>query len=103
LQTRFDPIEFGHLEKFSLLEGTEKLAFAHGFGRAVVQLVQHPHLEQLLVTHTHLGRQTGWAMLLSSSIKDDKQTREHAYAQQGTHMPEEEEGRRRRDEPGTNI
>eukprot|EP00123_Amoebidium_parasiticum_P018100 comp24100_c1_seq1/m.43517 comp24100_c1_seq1/g.43517 ORF comp24100_c1_seq1/g.43517 comp24100_c1_seq1/m.43517 type:complete len:308 (+) comp24100_c1_seq1:5498-6421(+) len=64
LQTGLDPVELSGLEELCGLKGAEHVALLKGLGGAVVQLVQHEALEQLLVRHTHLDRLVGRHVLL---------------------------------------
>jgi hypothetical protein len=52
-QADFDPIECGLLEELGLLERTEQELLIERLGRTVMQFIQHPALEKLLIRDTH--------------------------------------------------
>mmetsp|Transcript_14739 Transcript_14739/g.38930 ORF Transcript_14739/g.38930 Transcript_14739/m.38930 type:complete len:664 (+) Transcript_14739:435-2426(+) len=64
LQTDLDPVQLRALEELGGREDVHQVALVEGLRRAVVQLVEHPHLQQLLVGHTHLHWVVGRAVLL---------------------------------------
>mmetsp|Transcript_33281 Transcript_33281/g.109100 ORF Transcript_33281/g.109100 Transcript_33281/m.109100 type:complete len:1053 (+) Transcript_33281:4096-7254(+) len=64
LQADLDPVQLGALEELGGRENVHQVALVEGLRRAVVQLVEHPHLQQLLVGHAHLHRVVGRAVLL---------------------------------------
>lgn len=56
LQAGLDPVELRDLEELGGLEGLEEVLLVLVLRGAVVQLVEHQVLEQLLVAHAHLHR-----------------------------------------------
>mmetsp|Transcript_20098 Transcript_20098/g.58313 ORF Transcript_20098/g.58313 Transcript_20098/m.58313 type:complete len:589 (-) Transcript_20098:72-1838(-) len=64
LKPDLDPIELCALEELRCREDVHQVALVQGLRRAMVQLVEHPHLQQLLVGHTHLDRVIRGAVLL---------------------------------------
>ena len=70
LQPHLDPVELGALEELGCLERLEKVLLVQRLGRAVVQLVEHPALEELLVAHAHLDRVVRRAALVEPAVHE---------------------------------
>mmetsp|Transcript_26458 Transcript_26458/g.83860 ORF Transcript_26458/g.83860 Transcript_26458/m.83860 type:complete len:710 (-) Transcript_26458:29-2158(-) len=64
LQPNLDPVQLRPLEELRGREDVHQVALVQRLRRPVVQLVQHPDLQQLLVRHAHLDRVIGGAVLL---------------------------------------
>lgn len=64
LEASFDPIKLRQLEELGLLEGAEQVTLVLGFGALMVQAVENPALQELLVADTHFNRVSLWAVLL---------------------------------------
>lgn len=63
LQSCFNPIQLGDLEKLSCLELAKKALLVHGLGRTMLDLIEDIALEELLVRNANFDWLSGWAML----------------------------------------
>mmetsp|Transcript_889 Transcript_889/g.2132 ORF Transcript_889/g.2132 Transcript_889/m.2132 type:complete len:706 (-) Transcript_889:1206-3323(-) len=63
LQPDLHPVEFRPLEKLGRGENVHQVALIEGLGWTVVELVQHPDLQELLVRDAHLDGVVGRAVL----------------------------------------
>ena len=63
LQSCFNPIQLGNLEKLSGLELAKKALLVHRLGRTVLEFIEDIALEKLLVRNANFDWLSGWAML----------------------------------------
>ena len=64
LQPGLDPVQLSQLEELRLLEGSEEVTFILSFRSLVVQTVENPALQQLLVADSDLHWIALWTVLL---------------------------------------
>mmetsp|Transcript_26833 Transcript_26833/g.45004 ORF Transcript_26833/g.45004 Transcript_26833/m.45004 type:complete len:337 (+) Transcript_26833:5589-6599(+) len=69
LQPRLHPVQLRRLEELRRPEGSEEVLFLQALGRAVVQLIQHVALKQLLVAHAHLDGVVGGTVLVEPGVE----------------------------------
>ena len=68
LQTNLHPVQLCALEELGSLQSLEQALLLQVLGVSVMQPVQHIHLQQLLVTHTHLHWVVGRAVLIEPVV-----------------------------------
>jgi len=68
LQTDLHPVQLCALEELGSLQSLEQALLLQVLGVSVMQLVQHIHLQQLLVTHAHLHWVVGRAVLIEPVV-----------------------------------
>mmetsp|Transcript_736 Transcript_736/g.1704 ORF Transcript_736/g.1704 Transcript_736/m.1704 type:complete len:700 (-) Transcript_736:62-2161(-) len=68
LQPRLHPVQLRALEELRLLQRLEQALALEPLGRALVQLVEHVALEQLLVAHAHLDGVRRGAVLVEPAV-----------------------------------
>ena len=64
LQTGFDPVQLGQLEELSRRKCFEEVAFVLSLRPFVVQTVEYPAFEKLLVANSDFDGVALWAMFL---------------------------------------
>ena len=64
LHTRLHPVQLGSLEEFCGLEGLKKTPLFLGLRSFMMEAVENPTLQELLVTDAHLHWVALWAVLL---------------------------------------
>ena len=68
LKPDLHPVQLCALKELGGLQSLEQTLLLQILGMTVVEPVQHIHLEQLLVTHPHLDRVVGWAVLIKPVV-----------------------------------
>ena len=98
LQAGLDPVELRRLKVLGGLERAEEVLFRERLGRAVVEVVEHVALEQLLVRHAHFDRVARRTVLVVPRVDERHvlRTARTARAQvEGSRRPVQRNGTRR--------
>mmetsp|Transcript_7034 Transcript_7034/g.20668 ORF Transcript_7034/g.20668 Transcript_7034/m.20668 type:complete len:555 (-) Transcript_7034:1166-2830(-) len=99
LQPDLHPVQLGALEELGGLQGSKQVLAVQRLRLLLVELVQHPALEQLLVGHAHLHRVVRRAALLEPGVDEghvERAPRAAPAQVEGPRRPVERDAARRR-------